>query len=93
MTERYLSAGKEYHAKTGNRYWDVVREQERSSDRYLFGEEILWSAHAVPVGEREVRVSCRWPGWMNWKAILILWPEGSSKCFRSTGNWARMRST
>ena len=26
-----------------------------SSDRYLFGEEILWSAHAVPVGEREVR--------------------------------------
>ncbi|MFZ2074512.1 MAG: galactose-1-phosphate uridylyltransferase [Methanoregula sp.] len=55
MTERYLSAGKEYHAKTGNRYWDVVREQERSSDRYLFGEEILWSAHAVPAGEREVR--------------------------------------
>jgi hypothetical protein len=29
--------------------------QERSSDRYLFGDEILWSAHAVPVGEREVR--------------------------------------
>ena len=26
-----------------------------SSDRYLFGDEILWSAHAVPVGEREVR--------------------------------------
>ncbi|MFA5236862.1 MAG: galactose-1-phosphate uridylyltransferase [Methanoregula sp.] len=55
IVERYLSAGKEYHAKTGNRYWDVVREQERSSDRYLFGDEILWSAHAVPVGEREVR--------------------------------------
>ena len=28
---------------------------ERSSDRYLFGDEILWSAHAVPIGEREVR--------------------------------------
>jgi galactose-1-phosphate uridylyltransferase len=55
ITDRYLSAGKEYRSKTGNRYWDVVREQERSSDRYLFGDEILWSAHAVPVGEREVR--------------------------------------
>ena len=32
-----------------------MREQDRSSDRYLFGDEILWSAHAVPVGEREVR--------------------------------------
>ena len=55
MTERYLSACEEYHKKHGNRYWDAVQEQERSSDRYLFGDEILWSAHAVPVGEREVR--------------------------------------
>ena len=55
MAERYLSACKEYYHKTGNRYWDAVREQERSSDRYLFGDEIFWSAHAVPVGEREVR--------------------------------------
>ncbi|MEN6395987.1 MAG: galactose-1-phosphate uridylyltransferase [Methanoregula sp.] len=55
MTERYLSACDEYYKKQGRRYWDAVREQERSSDRYLFGDEILWSAHAVPVGEREVR--------------------------------------
>jgi galactose-1-phosphate uridylyltransferase len=55
MAERYLTACKEYHARTGNRYWDDVRAQDRSSDRYLFGDEILWSAHAVPVGEREVR--------------------------------------
>ena len=55
MAERYLTACKEYHANTGNRYWGSVREQEQSSDRYLFGDEILWSAHAVPVGEREVR--------------------------------------
>jgi galactose-1-phosphate uridylyltransferase len=55
VTERYLSAGKKYAAREGRRYWDAVREQERSSDRYLFGDEILWSAHAVPIGEREVR--------------------------------------
>ena len=36
-------------------YWDAVKMNERVSDRYLFGDEMLWSAHAVPVGEREVR--------------------------------------
>jgi galactose-1-phosphate uridylyltransferase len=55
IAERYLSACKKYYDKTGDRYWDAVREQEQSSNRYLFGDEILWSAHAVPVGEREVR--------------------------------------
>ncbi|MDD1701811.1 MAG: galactose-1-phosphate uridylyltransferase [Methanoregula sp.] len=55
MTERYLSAGKEHRRKTGTSYWEALREQERSSDRLLFEDEILWSAHAVPVGEREVR--------------------------------------
>ena len=51
----YIVAGEQYHKKQGRNYWDAVREQEISSDRYLFGDEILWSAHAVPVGEREVR--------------------------------------
>lgn len=55
LVERYLSAGKEYRRKTGTPYWTTVRDQERSSERFLFGDEILWSAHAVPVGEREVR--------------------------------------
>ncbi|MGA7628815.1 MAG: galactose-1-phosphate uridylyltransferase [Methanoregula sp.] len=55
VAERYLSVSKEYAQKEGRQYWDVVREQELSSDRYLFGDEILWSAHAVPMGEREVR--------------------------------------
>jgi UDPglucose--hexose-1-phosphate uridylyltransferase len=55
IVSRYLHAGKEYSRVHGRRYWDAVREEERSSDRYLFGDEILWSAHAVPVGEREVR--------------------------------------
>ena len=53
---RYLAAGREYR-RSGKQqcYWDAVREQEKASDRYLFGDEIIWSAHAVPLGEREVR--------------------------------------
>lgn len=55
IVEQYLTASRSYRTKHGRSYWDVVREEEKSSDRYLFGDEILWSAHAVPVGEREVR--------------------------------------
>jgi len=55
IVDLYFTAGAEYRKKQGRNYWDAVREQERSSDRYLFGDEILWSSHAVPVGEREVR--------------------------------------
>lgn len=55
LAERYLVASREYNRCHGRRYWDAVREAERASDRYLFGDEILWSAHAVPLGEREIR--------------------------------------
>jgi hypothetical protein len=55
ITEIYLDASEQYRKKQGRNYWDALREQERTSDRYLFGDEILWSAHAVPIGEREVR--------------------------------------
>lgn len=55
IVDLYLAAGKDYQRKKGSNYWDAVKDQERLSDRYLFGDEILWSAHAVPMGEREVR--------------------------------------
>jgi UDPglucose--hexose-1-phosphate uridylyltransferase len=55
IVEIYIAASEQYRKKQGRNYWDAIREQERSSERYLFGDEILWSAHAVPVGEREVR--------------------------------------
>jgi galactose-1-phosphate uridylyltransferase len=55
IADMYIRICEQYRKKQGRNYWDAVREQERSSDRYLFGDEILWSAHAVPVGEREVR--------------------------------------
>jgi len=50
-----ITASEQYRKKHRRNYWDAVREQEIVSDRYLFGDEILWSSHAVPVGEREVR--------------------------------------
>lgn len=55
VLERYLTACREYQNRHGKGYWDTVKEEERISDRYLFGDEIVWSAHAVPLGEREVR--------------------------------------
>ncbi|MHB8164854.1 MAG: galactose-1-phosphate uridylyltransferase [Methanoregula sp.] len=55
IVDLYLYASEQYRKTKGRNYWDAVREQEKISDRYLFGDEILWSAHAVPVGEREVR--------------------------------------
>jgi UDPglucose--hexose-1-phosphate uridylyltransferase len=55
VVEIYNAANKSYQSKHGKNYWDAVRDQEICSDRYLFGDEILWSAHAVPIGEREIR--------------------------------------
>ena len=55
MVFRYIAACNEYYAQHGRNYWDAVREEELASERYLFGDEIVWSAHAVPLGEREVR--------------------------------------
>lgn len=55
IVERYLYAGNKYHQLTGKDYWDAVTGGDKASGRYLFGEEIIWSAHAVPCGERGVR--------------------------------------
>jgi UDPglucose--hexose-1-phosphate uridylyltransferase len=55
IVDSYITASEQFRRKQGRNYWDAVWDQEKSSDRYLFGDEMLWSAHAVPVGEREVR--------------------------------------
>ncbi|MGA2913984.1 MAG: galactose-1-phosphate uridylyltransferase [Methanoregula sp.] len=55
IVDQYLRASQQYRRKHGRNYWEAVKMEEKVSDRYLFGDEILWSAHAVPVGEREVR--------------------------------------
>ncbi|WP_332450336.1 galactose-1-phosphate uridylyltransferase [Methanoculleus sp.] len=51
----YLSAGRRYLADHGRLYWDDLVERERISGRFLFEDEIFWSANPVPLGEREVR--------------------------------------
>jgi UDPglucose--hexose-1-phosphate uridylyltransferase len=55
IVDCYITASEQYRRETGRNYWDAVAEEEKSSDRYLFGDEMPWFAHAVPVGEREVR--------------------------------------
>ena len=55
IVDRYFHAGKQYLREHNKNYWRAIIDEEKISDRYLFGDEILWSAHAVPVGEREVR--------------------------------------
>lgn len=55
LAEQYMHATHRYRTRHRASYWQAVREQERESDRFLFGDEIFWHAHAVPLGEREVR--------------------------------------
>ncbi|MBP2133176.1 galactose-1-phosphate uridylyltransferase [Methanomicrobium sp. W14] len=55
VTETYLKKSIEYIEKTNGNYWDKVRECEKNSERYLFGDSIIWSASPVPMGEKEVR--------------------------------------
>jgi len=52
---QYLFAGREHMRRKKRNYWAALKEKEQASDRYLFGDEIVWFAHAVPVGEREIR--------------------------------------
>jgi UDPglucose--hexose-1-phosphate uridylyltransferase len=55
LAERYLDGSAGYLREHKRVYWDDLREQERASDRFLFEDEIFWSASPVPLGEREVR--------------------------------------
>lgn len=53
--ERYIAGGLRYLEKQGRSYWEDLRSFESDSQRYLFGDELFWYAHPVPLGEREVR--------------------------------------
>ncbi len=55
LAERYIIACRRYHRKHRSCYWDDWIAHEIETERYLFGDEITWFAHAVPLGDREVR--------------------------------------
>jgi galactose-1-phosphate uridylyltransferase len=55
IAERYIAGGLRYLEKEGRSYWQDLRSRESGSPRYLFGDELFWYAHPVPLGEREVR--------------------------------------
>ncbi len=55
LAERYLDGSAGYLREHKRVYWDDLRERERVSDRFLFEDEIFWSASPVPLGEREAR--------------------------------------
>jgi galactose-1-phosphate uridylyltransferase len=52
---QYLQVSREYRDSCGRCYWDVLKGEEKVSERYLSGDEVVWAANAVPVGEREIR--------------------------------------
>jgi len=55
IAERYIIASERYLVRNGCSYWDVLKEQEAQAERFLFGDEIIWAAQGVPLGEREIR--------------------------------------
>ena len=52
---RHLAGSSRYLTRAGRLYREALIEHERSSDRFLFGDEVPFVASAVPIGEREVR--------------------------------------
>jgi UDPglucose--hexose-1-phosphate uridylyltransferase len=55
VAARYLSGSEEYRRKHCRNYWDDLRKAERESGRILMDGAILWLAHPVPLGEKEIR--------------------------------------
>lgn len=51
---RSMEGSRRYLLKRGRMYWEDLRRSERGSARHLFGEEMMWIASPVPMGEREV---------------------------------------
>lgn len=90
--DRYISGSKKYLGHHGKRYWDALREHEQSSERYLFGDDVIWwTAHAVPVGEREIRGVLRLSTLEEMAEYTELLAEGILKIidlYRSLGTYA-----
>ena len=52
---RHLAGSARFLSRAGRPYREALVEHEQSTDRFLFGDEVVFIASAVPIGEREVR--------------------------------------
>lgn len=50
-----IERSEEFCSRTGRMYRDCLVEREIGGPRHLFGDELPFFAHAVPLGEKEVR--------------------------------------
>ena len=55
LARRYISGSGRYQKEEGRSYWDDLRKAECDGSRILMDGEILWFAHSVPLGEKEIR--------------------------------------
>ncbi|KQC10867.1 MAG: galactose-1-phosphate uridylyltransferase [Methanolinea sp. SDB] len=55
LADKYMQGCFRYYTRHGTRYWNDLVSLELGGERYLFGDEIPWLAHSVPLGEREIR--------------------------------------
>lgn len=76
LAERYMKGSYQYLMRHGRSYWDDLLEKERQSERYLFGDEIIWIAQAVPLGEREIRAVLPVSGLDDFEPYLDTFIEG-----------------
>jgi len=51
----YIKESRQYLSDYNENYWNKLKDNEKRSERYLFGDRIIWSANPVPLGEKEIR--------------------------------------
>ncbi|MDE4907842.1 galactose-1-phosphate uridylyltransferase [Methanogenium marinum] len=80
-----------FSRREGRVYRECLIEQEMDSSRYLFGDELPFFAHAVPLGEKEVRayLPVRCAGELEpWCGILAEGIERVISLYRGAGHYA-----
>jgi galactose-1-phosphate uridylyltransferase len=55
LAGHYFAGGERYLREQGRSYWEDLRKAEHDGGRILIDGKILWLAHAVPLGEKEIR--------------------------------------
>lgn len=51
----YIKKSRGYYEKYEKNYWDELIGSEKRSERFMFENGVVWCAHFVPFGEKEMR--------------------------------------